>query len=450
MRRIFFVLRAVTRGLPLMLLGVVTAWAVEPGAVIKLAVRDQYELTSASSPERVAIGDPAVADVVVLKSMGGRPGSVLLVGKKPGSTTLSLWTKGAREPRTHVVTVLGDMATLLPSAPGTSVDVLGERAVVRGQYAGLQAHEQALITAQDAIGEGTVVDTSTIGVGGVVQVDVKVVEFSKTVLKEIGFNLVRSGNGGFAFGLYNPGRYTGGAAPGSGTVPGAAAAISDAFNLVFTNAARSFSLNLSLLESNGMARVLAEPSLVALSGQSASFLSGGELPVPSAGALGTTSVEYKPFGIGLTLTPTVLSRDRIALKVAPEASDIDWANGVLVNGLQVPAIVTRRADTTVELGDGESFVIGGLVSRTTVSNLDKIPLLGDLPIIGTFFRGMRYSQQEKELVIVVTPRLIQPLARGTALPLPGDAQERRDSPGNAWGSYVMGTAGRDVVPGFSR
>jgi len=118
--------------------------------------------------------------------------------------------------------------------------------------------------------------------------------------------------------------------------------------------------------------VLASPSLTALSGQSASFLAGGELPIPVAGGLGTTTIMYKPFGIGLTVTPTVLAANRIALKVAPEASEIDYSNAIVSEGVSIPAITTRRADTTLELGDGESFVIGGLVSRTTRSNVSKV------------------------------------------------------------------------------
>jgi len=424
--------------------------AADAGQAVKLAVRDNYELALSAELERVAIADPDIVDVLLLKPTPQRKaGAVLLVGKKAGTTTVSLWVQGESNARTHVVTVLGELAALQPPPAGTAVDVRGGRAVVRGSFGSLAEHESSVIAARDSVGkEGTVLDTSTIASAGVVQVDVKVVEFSKSVMKEAGFNLVRTRDRGFAFGTYSPGRYSGPTTGGG--LPAAGAAIGEAFNLVFLNASRSLSVNLSLLESNGLARVLAEPSLVALSGQSASFLSGGELPVPSAGALGTTSVEYKPFGIGLTLTPTVLGPNRIALKVAPEASDIDWANGVTVGGLQIPGISTRRADTTVELGDGESFVIGGLVSRTTVSSLDKVPFLGDLPIIGTFFRGMTYSQNEKELVIIVTPRLVQPLARGAALPLPGELQEKRDSPGNAWGSYLMGTSSDDVVPGFSK
>jgi len=195
--------------------------------------------------------------------------------------------------------------------------------------------------------------------------------------------------------------------------------------------------------------VLAEPTLVALSGQSASFLSGGELPIPVPQGLGTTSIEYKPFGIGLSVTPTVLADDRIVLKVAPEASDLDYANALSLNGVPVPAISTRRADTTVELGDGESFIIGGLVSRSTSSSVNKVPMLGDLPVLGAFFKQTNYQMNEKELVIVVTPHLVKPLARGTDLSarLPG-AGVQRDAP--VWRSILLGGAGGDAVPGFSR
>jgi pilus assembly protein CpaC len=224
--------------------------------------------------------------------------------------------------------------------------------------------------------------------------------------------------------------------------------LAQAFNLVFSSSRSGIVTNLGILESNGLARVLAQPTLVALSGQSASFLAGGEIPVPVPQGLGTISIQYKPFGIGLSLTPTVLSNDRIALKVAPEASDLDYNNSVTINGIAVPAITTRRVDTMVELGDGESFIIGGLVSRITLSNVDKIPLLGDIPILGAFFKSQSYTQNEKELVIVVTPHLVKPIAKGTNLRsmLPGQGEQRN---GPVWESYLGGAASPDALPGFS-
>ncbi|MFP5473666.1 MAG: type II and III secretion system protein family protein, partial [Gammaproteobacteria bacterium] len=286
-----------------------------------------------------------------------------------------------------------------------------------------------------------------------VQVDVKVVEFNRSVLKQAGLNIfsTRANSHGFSFGVFTPTslRSTTYNTDGSLTTD-ANNPLSQAFNLLFNFGRAGIGVNMGFLEGNGLARVLAEPTLVALSGQSASFLSGGELPIPVPQGLGTTSIEYKPFGIGLTLTPTVLGDDRIALKVAPEASDLDYANALSLNGVPVPAITTRRADTTVELGDGESFIIGGLVSRSTSSNADKVPLLGDLPVLGTFFKQNRYQMSEKELVIVVTPHLVRPIARGTDLSpyLPG-ANEQRDGP--VWRSIFTGNVpGSTSLPGFSR
>jgi len=402
---------------------------------ISVAVRDHYQLSIPGNLERVSVVDPEVADVVIEKGSGNRKGGVLVVGKKPGTTMVSVWQRGAAAPQAYLVRVTGDLATLVGDGDGAKAQIYGDAAVLSGQAPSLLSHRRAVAAASDAVGSDSVFDASTIETGGVVQVEVKVVEFSKQVLKDAGFNFSASNRrGSFSFGLASDLAPTG-----------------KAFDLTLGLSRGNFLLNsnLRLLESNGLARVLAEPTLTALSGQSAKFLAGGELPVPQSGGLGTTTVSYKPFGIGLTLTPTVLSKDRIALKVAPEASDLDWTNGVTVNNIQIPAIITRRADTTVELGDGESFVIGGLVSRSTVSNLDKLPFLGDLPIIGTFFRNMTYTQKEKELLIVVTPHLVKPLARGVKLPMPGD-NEKRDTPTNAWGHFLLGIASNDELPGFSK
>ncbi len=402
---------------------------------ISVAVRDQYQLTIPGNLERVTVVDPDVADVVIEKGSGNRKGGVLVVGKKPGTTMVSVWQRGEASPQAYLVRVTGDLATLVGEGDGAKAQVYGDAAVLNGQAPSLLAHRRSLASAADAVGNDNVFDASTIETGGVVQVEVKVVEFSRQVLKEAGFNFSAfNRRGSFSFGLASDLAPTG-----------------KAFDLTLGLSRGNFLLdtNLRLLESNGLARVLAEPTLTALSGQSAKFLAGGELPVPQSGGLGTTTVTYKPFGIGLTLTPTVLSKDRIALKVAPEASDLDWSNGVTVNNIQIPAIITRRADTTVELGDGESFVIGGLVSRSTVSNLDKLPFLGDLPIIGTFFRNMSYTQKEKELLIVVTPHLVKPMARGVKLPMPGE-NEKRDTPTNAWGHFLLGVASNDELPGFSK
>lgn len=430
------------------------------GHTIELPVGGQRQLAWGRALARVAVGDPAVADVLVLKGSGG----VLLLGKAPGTTNVMLWERGHADARTYTVSVAPAAAGALLGPDTPKVRVLGDTGVISGSAADAYAHERAVAVAGAAAapamaggdakgGRGprgeAVVDTSTIAVPGIVQVDVKVVEFSKQVLKEAGFNLFRDNNG-FAFGTFAPSALQSVSGPFNGAMTYTQGVpISSAFNLVFHSISRGLFADLSLLEGNNLARVLAQPTLVALSGQSASFLAGGEIPVPVPQALGATSIVFKPYGVGLTLTPTVLSRDRIALKVAPEASQLDFTHAVTVNGISVPAITTRRADTTVELGDGESFVIGGLIDRETQSNVSKVPVLGDLPIIGTFFKSLNYQRLDKELVIIVTPHLVSPIAKGARAPTtPGEQSEQRDGP--VWRSFVGGLLSDDAAPGFSR
>jgi pilus assembly protein CpaC len=422
---------------------VAVAQATAPTAPIGLQVREQREMRLPRDIERVAIADPDVADLV---SAHGARGA-LLVGKRPGHTTLMLWQRGQSAPTRYRIEVQSPIQSELQE-DGTRLTTQPDRALIAGSMPDMLAHERARQAAAAAAGDkATVVDASTVASGAVVQVDVKVVEFNKTALKQIGLNFLNRNNG-FSYGMFGPSQLTSATATGSGMDVESKSPLGSAFNLIARSVTHDWFGDLSVLQSNGMARVLAEPTLVALSGQSASFLAGGELPIPEPQGLGTTAIVFKSFGIGLTVTPTVLGQDRIALKVAPEASDLDYTNALMFNGVQVPSITTRRADTTVELGDGESFVIGGLVSRTTTSMVNKVPLLGDIPIIGAFFRSLDYKHQDKELVIVVTPHLVHAIKRGAALPLPG--QRQKDGHGPAWGAWLLGPASSDQLPGFSR
>ncbi|GGA01916.1 type II and III secretion system protein family protein [Dyella caseinilytica] len=423
-------------------------------ADVVLQTHEQRPWRLPADLERIAIADPGVADVVTLKSRG----EVLLVGKQAGETVLLLWHHGQSQPQRLTVVVRSAIQSQLENDAGTQVDQQDGTALLRGEAPSLLDHQQALNAATSGDAKAAVADMSTIDSGEVVQVDVKVVEFDKTAMSEIGLNLIKS-NGGFTFGTFAPttlssvqvgSTQNSSSTNSSSTVGGvtftATQPISSAFNLIFNK--NNLFGDLSLLQSDGLARVLAEPTLVALSGQSASFLAGGELPIPEPQGLGTVAIVYKPYGVGLTLTPTVLAPDRIALKVAPEASELDYTNELVISGVSVPAITTRRADTTVELGDGETFVIGGLVSQDITSQMNKIPLLGDIPIIGAFFRDMQYSKQDKELVIMVTPHLVHAVARGVKLPLPGEREQQQAMP--VWGSFLLNPAGSDQLPGFSR
>ena len=182
------------------------------------------------------------------------------------------------------------------------------------------------------------------------------------------------------------------------------------------------------LAEEGLVNVLAEPNLTALSGETASFLAGGEFPIPIDNGNNGLTIEFKEFGISLAFTPTVLSADRISLKVRPEVSDLSEKGAITVNGLVIPALATRRAETTVELGSGQSFAIGGLMSSDIQNRLSKYPGLGDLPVLGALFRSTRFQSNETELVILVTPYLVRPVdepAHGAAdRRLPGAERHR--------------------------
>jgi pilus assembly protein CpaC len=177
---------------------------------------------------------------------------------------------------------------------------------------------------------------------------------------------------------------------------------------------------LDLAENDGRVHTLAEPNLTALSGETASFLAGGEFPIPMANGLSGTSIEFKQYGVSLAFTPTVLEGGRISMRVRPEVSELSNEGAIQINGFTIPSLTTRRAETTVELGSGQSFMIGGLLRNSSGNTMNKAPILGSLPIIGALFRSNAFKRNETELVIVVTPYLVRPVnASQIALPTDG-------------------------------
>ena len=337
-------------------------------AVVEVGEGLQQELQSPVAITRLAIGDPKIADVRV---NGDR--NFLLTGVSSGATSLMVWTACASAPRQSMVFVKGKATSALTNSS-------------------LPPSEDPLLPSQ-------------------VQTDIRFVEVSRTKLKEASTRLLGTGANFF---LGSPNLLS----PSEGVFK--LPVNTQSFNVGFGGGRVSAMIN--ALERSGFAYTLARPSLVAMSGQSASFLAGGEvpIPVPSAGS-DTISIEYKEFGIRLTLTPTVIDRNRISLKVAPEVSELDYSNAVQIEGIQVPALTVRRTDTSVSLADGESFVISGLISSTNRSTIAKLPGLGDIPIIGAFFRDSNINSEEKELLMIVTPHLVQPLAANAQLPsLPGE------------------------------
>lgn len=350
-------------------------------AVLEVGQGLQQDIRSPVAITRVAVGDPKVADVHVNGDQG-----FLLTGVAPGATSLMVWTGCSSSPRQSMVFVQGQSTAALTNTL-------------------VAPSEDPSLPSQ-------------------VQTDIRFVEVSRTKLKQASTSLFGRGSH-YLFG--SPG-----SVPGATVTPGGIGIRpgiplnNDTFNLVLGNSRILGMLN--ALESSGFAYTLARPSLVALSGQSASFLAGGEIPIPVPnGESNGISIEYKEFGIRLTLTPTVIGRSRIALKVAPEVSELDYTNAVTIAGTTVPALTIRRTDTSISLADGESFVVSGLISTNNTSQIDKFPGLGDIPILGALFRSSQVNKEERELLMIVTPHLVQPLAANAPLPaLPGEKLRNYD------------------------
>jgi pilus assembly protein CpaC len=200
------------------------------------------------------------------------------------------------------------------------------------------------------------------------------------------------------------------------------------------------------LAEEGLVTILAQPNLTAISGQTASFLAGGEFPVPvpqsNSGNSSTITIEYKKFGVQLDFVPTVLSTDRIAIRVRPEVSQLTTQGATQINGFDIPALSVRRAETTIRLGSGESFAIAGLIQDNATTDISKFPGLGDVPVIGALFRSSRFQRQETELVIIVTPYVVRPVPSGPSLRLPTDGLQ----PASDFEQIVLGRLVKPSAP----
>jgi pilus assembly protein CpaC len=237
----------------------------------------------------------------------------------------------------------------------------------------------------------------------------------------------------------NPGSLTVSPVTAAGVLSGSAP-----FGFLVGQLSNRLQVAVNALEQKGLARSLAEPNLVALSGDTASFLAGGQIPIPAATSLGAISFAYQPYGVGLSFTPTVLKDGLINIVINPEVSEIDTSTTVTVAGTSVPGLITRKASTTLELRDGQSFMLGGLLQDTGNTAQDQLPWLGDLPVLGALFRSSEYQKKETDLVIVVTPHIVRPVRPTDPLHTPLDGS----MPGNDIDFFLMGQA--EVSPGLVR
>lgn len=350
----------------------------------------------------VFVADPEIADVQV-KS----PTLIYILGKGPGETTL--FAVDGREQvlasvDLHISHNLDRIrSSILAMNPDSDVQVtsVGDTLVIDGTVASASMAENIRRIAVGAVGDPKKV-VLRVGVDAPTQVNlrVRVAEVSRDIDKQLGFNWTIAGQiAGMAVGI-------------STANPFKANLTTQRLSLSGVNI-NQFDLNtvIDALEQEGLISVLAEPNLTALSGETASFLAGGEFPILVPDSDGRVTIEFKKFGVSLSFTPTLIGADRVNLHVRPEVSQLSSTNAVTLNNFQIPSLTTRRADTTVELGSGQSFAIAGLIQNNVTHDISKFPGLGDVPVLGGLFKSDRFQREESELVIIVTPYVVRPVNR---------------------------------------
>ncbi len=381
------------------------------------------------------VADDRIADVQVRSA-----NEVYIFGKAAGETTIYATNAAGKvvySANVRVGTNIGSVGELLRIAmPESNIQATPMNGVVllTGTVGAPADVEEASRIVQAFVGKGTQVISRLKNATPLqVMLKVKIAEVSRSLTKSVGVNLA-SGDGPDQSFLGNIGsgrnfvKHTDDKETGTRewtfTNPENLTTIGGVTRLLGFDLAASIDLE----QNSGLVTTLAEPTLSALSGETASFLAGGEFPIPVASGINGTSVEFKEYGVSLAFTPTVLEGGRISMRVRPEVSELSSAGSIKIDGFEVPSLTTRRTETTVELGSGQSFMIGGLLRNSNNNSVDKAPWLGDLPIIGALFRSTSFRRDETELVIVVTPYLVKPVnANQIALPTdgfrgPNDAQ----------------------------
>jgi pilus assembly protein CpaC len=396
-------------------------------------------LISLSAPMTdVFVANDEVADVQV------RSGRQLYVfGKKPGETSIYATDASGRVVYSTVARVGNNIETIdqmlslaMPDAKISS-NTMNGFVLLTGTVQSPDDAAEAERLVQAFVGEQTKV-LSRLRTATPLQVNlqVRIAEVNRSLVKEISGNLLtrdRDGplGNGFLGGVFG-GRTAGQILyPGEGTPPVPAGSTSYGFNTpsgtrILAGAGRLFGLDLiaslDMGERSGMVVTLAQPNLTAISGETADFLAGGEFPIPIPGNFAGTTIEYRKYGVSLAYTPTVLSNGRISLRVRPEVSELSTEGAIEMDGFQIPALTIRRAETTVELGSGESFMIAGLMNNRSIGAIDKMPGIGDVPLLGMLFKSDSFRRGETELVIVVTPYLVTPVSAND-IKLPTDAYQ---------------------------
>ena len=379
------------------------------GAALQLEVNKGRLVRLDRPAGTVFIADPEIADIQV-KS----PSLVYLLGKKAGETTLYAVDEGENVLASVAIRVNHNLSRLRDAIraldPRSDVDItsIDDTLVLEGVVRSASIAEDVRRLAVRIAGdEEAVINRLGVDAPNQVNLRVRIAEVTRGVDKQLGFNWQILGTlGGLSLGLATTNPFAGAVG-----IVNSLGSLTQGVSAVFNAEGWDFNAVIDALEEEGLVTILAEPNLTALTGETASFLAGGEFPILVPDSNGRVTIEFKKFGVSLAFTPTVIGENRINLHVRPEVSQLSNVSAVTLNDFDVPSLTTRRAETTVELGSGQSFAIAGLLQNNVTHDIRKFPALGDIPVLGALFRSDRFQRDESELVIIVTPYIVRPASR---------------------------------------
>jgi pilus assembly protein CpaC len=396
---------------------------------VHIQIGKSIVLNTQSRIRRIVVSNPAVLDTVTVSST-----QVVVTAKLPGSSSLVLWDEGSIARIMDVyadIDVSGLRDGVKAAYPGEAIQIDAEqgRVFATGKVSNKAVADNVVRMA--GVYSKEVVDLMTIDIPHTKQVMLKVrfAEVDRIKLEQFGFNLLSTGAAN-TIGTTTTGQFSPTTIGSSGLLTGVigqsttgystSLAVSNLMNIFLYRPDLNLGAAIQDLQQKNVLQILAEPNLMARSGEPAKFLAGGEFPFPvvqggAAGTAATVTIQFKPFGVRLDFTGTITG-NVIRLKIAPEVSTLDFTNAVEISGFEVPAISTRRAETEIELRDGQSFGIAGLLDRRTTAQLSKVPGIGDIPILGQLFRSRSFNRTNTELLVMVTPTIVDPVSEEVTAP----------------------------------
>ena len=391
---------------------------------LSVTVGKSVLVDSPQTIERIAVSNGALAEAVAIS-----PHELMLNGLAPGETSLIIWQEGGnrlffdltvQRNETRLDGIRREMAQELGGDDKVTINMEGDNVFLRGTVPTLSAAQRAMDIASTLGKPINLLRVNIPGTDAQILLKVKFTDVDRSATKQLGINIFSTGATN-TVGQVQTGQFQSPLISGTGGKGTAASAnVTNPLQMFLFRPDLNLGITIAALEARNLLQVLAEPNVLAIDGHNASFLAGGEFPFPNlqggGGGLGAVTIQFREFGVRINFTPTITPRGTIRLAVTPEVSSLDFANGLIFQGFTIPALSTRRMSTEVELEEGQTFAIGGLLDNRDTETFNKIPGLGSIPFFGNLFRSRQITKNNSELLVMVTPEIVRPIPKGQAPP----------------------------------